>query len=270
MRAEAEGKIADRVSVNQALKHFVRDWSMEGALERKTFPCILSTLDTYSIGRNRSMTTPLKILVPGAGLGRLGYGIDRAGGFEVTLNEWSMYMNLAYRFVDSLPAGQYHSFHPFIESWSHHATTEDMQRAATFPDVSISKSSLVMVEGDFSTAFATQKNHYDFVVTHFFIDTARNLMDYLETIHDVLKSGAYWINTGPLLYGTGPWVQLSLDEIIAVIEDMGFVLEDLADTCGDHTFADEKVRWMPSIYGSNERALNMNGYRVQSWVARKL
>jgi carnosine N-methyltransferase len=191
-------------------------------------------------------------------------------GFEVTLNEWSMYMNLAYRFLETFSTPGSHSYHPFIDSFSHHATTGDQQRAVTFPDTHVDSSSVVMVEGDFSTIFASSKNHFDFVVTHFFIDTARNLMNYLETIRDVLKSGGYWINSGPLLYGTGPWVQLSLEEIIAVAKDMGFEFMDMDAGCGELTFPDEKVRWMAGIYGSNERALHMNGYRVQSWVARKL
>ena len=181
-------------------------------------------------------------------------------------------MNIAYRFIESLNSNHmdHYSFHPFVDSWSHHATTKDMQRAVSFPDVPVDSSSVVMIEGDFAQAVGHQKGHYDFVITHFFIDTARNLMNYFETIYSVLQKGGYWINSGPLLYGTGPWVQLSLDEIIAVSKDMGFEFVELGEGCGELTFPDEKVRWMAGIYGSNERALHMNGYRVQSWVARKL
>ena len=73
--AEAKGEVAERISVSQALKHFVRDWSAEGEHERKTFSCILDTIDHYSAGANRSVEKPLKVLLPGAGLGRLGYEI---------------------------------------------------------------------------------------------------------------------------------------------------------------------------------------------------
>lgn len=37
---------------------------------------------------------------------------------------------------------------------------------------------------------------WDAVVTCFFIDTAKNIVDYLETIHKVLKTGGVWINAG--------------------------------------------------------------------------
>ena len=72
---EAKGQVAERMSVSQALKHFVRDWSTEGAHERKTFSCILDTITQYSAGKNRSVDRPMKVLLPGAGLGRLGYEI---------------------------------------------------------------------------------------------------------------------------------------------------------------------------------------------------
>ena len=40
----------------------------------------------------------------------------------------------------------------------------------------------------------------DCVVTCFFIDCAHNILQFVQTIHQVLKSGGTWINLGPLLY----------------------------------------------------------------------
>lgn len=34
------------------------------------------------------------------------------------------------------------------------------------------------------------------VVTCFFIDTATNILSYIETIHKILKEGGTWINIG--------------------------------------------------------------------------
>ncbi|KAH8667188.1 N2227-like protein-domain-containing protein [Ilyonectria robusta] len=266
---ESTGKKADKIAVSQSLKHIVRDWTKPGAHERDgPFQCLLKTLEQMFPGRD-STSAPIKALLPGAGLGRLGYDIANLGGFDVTLNEWSMYMNVAYRFLESHRARHTESLHPFIDGWSHHATEADMHRKLSFPDVDINASSVVMVEGDFTTAFQNQAGNYDVVVTYFFIDTARNLMSYFDTIKKVLKPGGYWINLGPLLYGTGPFVQLSLEEIVLVTEAMGFQYLDTDESCGDLTLPDRKVRGMEGIYGFDDRALTKSAYNAQFWVARR-
>lgn len=178
-------------------------------------------------------------------------------------------MNLAYRYLEANPRANSHTAHPFVEGWSHHATTSDMMRAVTFPDKAVNTSAVLLVEGDFTRAFAHQHGHYDALVTHFFIDTARNLLSYFETIHALIKPGGYWVNFGPLLYGTGPWVQLTLDEVIAVVEAMGFEFLEAPDVCGELTFPDQKIRWRHAAYGFNERALTTHAYKAQAWVMRK-
>lgn len=77
--AEAGGKTAERVSVSQALKHFARDWAADGEHERvATFPQILETLEERF--PNRSDENPIRVLVPGAGVGRLAHDIADLGG----------------------------------------------------------------------------------------------------------------------------------------------------------------------------------------------
>ncbi|CBF84632.1 uncharacterized protein ANIA_11151 [Aspergillus nidulans FGSC A4] len=276
---EKEKKGADRTSVVQAMKHFVRDWSDEGLFEREgAFRCILDSISGIERGGEER---PVSVLVPGAGAGRLGYEIDALGGFEVTINEWSAYMNLIHRYVVQINAPESLVYHPYIDWWSHHATTSDMQRGVSFPD-SIprpsSKASIVMIEGDFTTIFEdADSSTYDIIVTLFFIDTARNLLNYLETIYRLLKPGGRWINLGPLLYGTGPWLQLSLDEIVKLSEALGFEFEvDVSDqagiVCGTLTQGEGlggKVRSMYVPYGQNKRGLSRNAYDAQFWRARK-
>lgn len=179
-----------------------------------------------------------------------------------------MYMNVAYRFLENSTTPNSFAIHPFIDGMSHHVSTSDMLRKVTAPDISPNPT-VLLVEGDFNNAFNDQGGYYDVIVTHFFIDTARNLMSYFDTIQFLLKTGGKWINFGPLLYGTAPFVQLSLDEIIAVIEEMGFILEDIGDECGDLTFKDKKVRSTESEYGFNSKALTKNAYAAQVWVATK-
>ena len=37
---------------------------------------------------------------------------------------------------------------------------------------------------------------FDCVACCYFIDTANNVIEYLQTIHKILKPGGYWINFG--------------------------------------------------------------------------
>jgi hypothetical protein len=72
---------------------------------------------------------------------------------------------------------------------------------------------------------------FDAVVTCFFIDTAHNILEYLEVIHGVLKPGGVWIHLGPLLWhwaDGGSWedrsIELSLDDVQAAAQLMGLEL----------------------------------------------
>ncbi|KAL4925536.1 N2227-like protein-domain-containing protein [Aspergillus undulatus] len=273
---EKEKKGPDRTSVVQAMKHFVRDWSEEGRFEREDANrCILDNLS----GVERSEEKPIRVLAPGAGAGRLGYEIDALGGFEVTINEWSAYMNLVHRYATQISTPNSLTYYPYIDWWSHHATTADMQRGVSFPDwiPSTATSNIVMAEGDFTTLFPDDSGQYDVIVTLFFIDTARNLMSYLETIHRLLKTGGTWINLGPLLYGTGPWLQLSVDEIVKLSEALGFEFdvydEKEPGVCGTPTPGeglDGKARSMYVPYAQNSKGLSRNAYDAQFWRARKV
>lgn len=187
------------------------------------------------------------------------------------MNEWSMYMNLVYRQLTHepiVPNGQ--SYHPWLDWWSHHATTADMLRSVSFPDTAIDNSAVLLVEGDFTTVFNGENERYDVVTTLFFIDTARNLLSYLETIHRLLRPGGIWLNLGPLLYGTAPFIQLSLDEIIALAEKVGFRIEDTDERCGYPSVEGLKVRAKEVAYGRNPRGLGKNAYLAQSWRAVKI
>lgn len=70
---------------------------------------------------------------------------------------------------------------------------------------------------------------FDAVVTCFFIDTAHNVIEYLEVISKVLRPGGLWINLGPLLWhwaDSGPdemSLELPLSEIHRLAQLMGFV-----------------------------------------------
>ena len=70
----------DHAKVREALKHFVRDWSGEGRRERgQAFGLVLDALRRLEsdVSRRREK----RVLVPGAGLGRLAWEISQLGSF---------------------------------------------------------------------------------------------------------------------------------------------------------------------------------------------
>lgn len=184
-------------------------------------------------------------------------------------------MIAAYRYLEARSAPGSIVFHPFIDSLSHHATSANMMHPVCVPEKQFDVSRVLMVEGDFTQIFSDAEGTYDVIITHFFIDTARNLMSYFETIHQLLRPGGHWINFGPLLYGSGPFVQLSLDEIVLISEAMGFDFQDLPETCGAQSLpgtagALSKVRSKYAAYGFDERELKRNAYMAQAWLSRKV
>lgn len=89
----------DMDKVQSTLKQFVRDWSEDGRQERRQcYDPILDELESIygnltSIQRSRT-----KVLVPGAGLGRLAYEIA-SRGFVCQGNEFSLYMLMGSNYV---------------------------------------------------------------------------------------------------------------------------------------------------------------------------
>lgn len=68
------------------------------------------------------------------------------------------------------------------------------------------------------------------VATCFFIDTAHNIVEYLQTIYAILKKGGLWVNVGPLLYHYSEMagetsIELTWEEVLAVARQIGFSIE---------------------------------------------
>ncbi|KAI5358907.1 putative carnosine N-methyltransferase, S-adenosyl-L-methionine-dependent methyltransferase [Septoria linicola] len=268
---DGKPKSVIRTTVSQSLKHMVRDWSPEGHPEREaTFPFILNALSTHLPPPPDN--TKYSILVPGSGLGALAHEISLLGPYtSVTSNELSASMNMASRYLTSLPSSHGPiTLHPFLESWSHARTRHELIHPVTIQPPTTPTETL-LIEGDFTSKFIHSTGTFHAIATLFFIDTARNLVAYLETIHALLRPGGIWINVGPLLYGTAPLVQLSLEEIIAVAEGIGFDFEIMhhGEGEGGEESLGGKVEQREVLYNFNASTLYKHGYVAQCWVARK-
>jgi len=229
----------DMDKVQSTLKQIVRDWSSAGAAEReKCHGLILAKLlSLYPEGERRDK----KVLVPGAGLGRLAFDIAKLG-FECQGNEFSLYMLFTSNFIlNKCSAVNCFKVFPYIHGFSNNKTAQDQLMSATFPDVDPNELSedakFSMAAGDFLEVYNDPEyvSSRDCVITSFFLDCAHNIVEFIETIHRVLKTGGTWINMGPLLYHFSDIpgeqsIEPSLDMIRGIIVDMGF--EFLAEEDG--------------------------------------
>ncbi|XP_016137358.1 carnosine N-methyltransferase-like [Sinocyclocheilus grahami] len=211
-----------------------------------------------------SDVSQVRVLVPGAGLGRLAWEIAHLG-YSCQGNEWSFFMLFSSNFVlNRCDKENALTLYPWIHQFSNNKMSSDQTRPVSFPDVNPQSlpadSDFSMVAGDFQEVYSDPEM-WDCVATCFFIDTAHNVLDYIETIWNILKPGGVWINLGPLLYHYENManefsIELSYEEIKAVILKYGFVLE----------FERESV---PSTYTENDRSMLKYLYDCIFFIIRK-
>lgn len=223
--------------VRSTFASIARDWSSEGADERAI--CYGPLLDALA----KRWPTPesragVRVLTPGAGLGRLTYEVARMG-FSSQGNEFSFFMLVMSSFIlnNTQNAGQY-TVHPYVRGSLNLRCAEDRPRAIKIPDVfpgdtSNGKMDMSMTAGDFLEIYSSEDNNAQWgaVVSAFFIDTAHNIFDYIDTIRYMIKPGGIWVNLGPLLYHFSEMenefsVDLAWDEVRAAIEKSGFRIKE--------------------------------------------
>ncbi|XP_004072743.2 carnosine N-methyltransferase [Oryzias latipes] len=254
----------DMDKLKSTIKQFVRDWSEVGQAERdscyrpiieevqRLFPC-----DEYDVSK-------VSVLVPGAGLGRLAWEIAQLG-YTCQGNEWSFFMLFSSNFVlNRCEKVNALTLYPWIHQFSNNKKLSDQVRPITFPDVNPQRlpdnSDFSMVAGDFVEVY-TEPESWDCVATCFFIDTAHNVLEYLEKIWKILKPGGAWINLGPLLYhfenmANELSIELCYEDIRAAMVKLGFIVEVEKES-------------MQTTYTENDRSMLRYVYDCVFFVARK-
>jgi carnosine N-methyltransferase len=143
-----------------------------------------------------------------------------------------------------------------------------------------------MTTGDFCVLYSQTeyKNSFDVVATVFFIDTAPNIIRYIEAVRNCLKQGGIWINLGPLLWHHAPGknddderegnkknkvqvddagvgdpgsIELTNEEVLALVEHFGFTVER------------QETGMFETGYMTNPRSMLQSNYRPSFWIARK-
>ncbi|KAL1841937.1 hypothetical protein VTJ49DRAFT_6328 [Mycothermus thermophilus] len=292
-------KPGDVEKARSTLRQFYRDWSAEGAREREAcFGPVMRAIAAERAARGPD-APPLKVLVPGAGLGRLVFELCRAG-CDAEGNEISYHQLLASSYIlNCCPRAGHHTIYPWIHTFSNHKTRANHLRGYAVPDVHCASEltrteevegrpvgTMSMSAADFLCLYAQEDraDAYDAVASVFFLDTAPNLIRYLETIFHCLKPGGILVNIGPLLWHFEGRVwdrdehddvstegghsrdisgiadpgnfELTNEEVMALVKDIGF--EVLEHETG-----------IEAPYILDTESMLQTSYRASAWVARK-
>ncbi|KAJ6846566.1 carnosine N-methyltransferase-like [Iris pallida] len=260
--------LVDVDKVRCIIRNIVRDWAPEGQKERDQ--CYKPILEELSrLFPVRCKERPPSCLVPGAGLGRLALEISCLG-FESQGNEFSYYMMICSSFIlnHTQVAGEW-TIHPWVHSNCNSLSDDDQLRPVSFPDIHPASAGITegfsMCGGDFVEVYndVNQEASWDVVVTCFFLDTAHNIVEYIEIISKIVRDGGVWINLGPLLYHFadtyGPDDDMSVE----------ISLEDLKNIAFHYGFELEMEKIVETTYTANPRSMMRNHYFAAFWTMRK-
>lgn len=282
-----------RTTINQ----LYRDWSAEGAPERDA--CHGPVLrDVEKLFGHTPQRGDVKILIPGAGLGRLVFEICMQG-YTVQGNEISYHQLLASAWVlNHVQRARQFALFPFALEFNNLVSRTQQLRVVSIPDVHpatelmraselgvpLAFERMSMTASDFVVLYGDEAHQgaFDAVATVFFVDTAPNVVRYVEVVRNCLRQGGMWINIGPLLWHFGDRapkegaegrergqerdqegidepgsVELTVEEVIMLVESMGFEIEM------------QEVRDEGAGYIQDPESLLRNVYRLSHWVARK-
>ncbi|XP_031635197.1 carnosine N-methyltransferase [Contarinia nasturtii] len=257
-------RLQDMDKVQVTLKQFARDWSADGEEERQQcYAPIINEIEKF-YNADKIDISKIRILVPGAGLGRLTYELAYRG-YYCEGNEFSLFMLVASNFVlnKCIVENQY-TIYPYVHQYVNNLHRKDQVIPVQFPDVSPTKAKpkggFNMVAGDFLQVYNTS-NYWDCVATCFFIDCANNIIEFVETIYKILRPGAIWVNLGPLLYhysdvsGEGS-IEPSYEDLLLIIRGVGFTI--LKNETG-----------MKTKYAQNPRSMQQSEYLSVFFVCQK-
>ncbi|KAL3700342.1 hypothetical protein R1sor_018364 [Riccia sorocarpa] len=261
---------ADVEKVRCIIRNIVRDWTEEGVTEREEcYTPILKELE--DLFPDRSRKRPPACLVPGAGLGRLAFEISRLG-FETQGNEFSYYMMICSSFILNWTQEPLEwVIYPWIHSNCNTISDEDQLRPVRFPDLHPGSAEITegfsMCAGDFVEVYRhpDQRETWDAVVTCFFIDTAHNVVDYVEIISRILKPGGIWVNLGPLLYHFADAHMCTSDDEMSV----EICLNDVKRIAALYGLVLKKEKVINTTYSSNIKSMMQNRYYAAFWTMIK-
>ena len=225
------------------IRHFfmsclMRDWTLESKPERdNNYGNVLKELKKYFNYDNKELMKKnnYKVLVPGTGCSRMAFELAKRG-FDVEANDFCYIYILCDDYLFNYSHKNEFQFCPSIHSFNNHYSESSVIKRYSFPDVDIKdelekaeSKPIKFIKGDFLLRYKGKKDIYDCIITLFFIDVSKNIVEYVEIMHDLLKKGGVWINLGCLDYYHSKYndsIDLTWDELRLVIQNYDFELKN--------------------------------------------
>ena len=287
----------------QVIHHTARDWTVGAAPCRdETILWIVRAIVQYYTrdGGSNDGRNDLRVLIPGAGLGRLAYEVATCKDLivkgvvpHVEANDSSVTMIFAAQNVIKMLQQQYQhqqeenrqlqsAIYPFLSDLQvNEIDARKRFEMEVFPDEHAVDSykcyhdltgthpNLSFTVGDFVSTYSQQskQNQYDVVATSFFIDTATNIYEYIYIMKHMLDTNGVWVNCGPVQWHPCALLRPTVEQLKDMLQVAGFELISWS-------VADEAVAYRhPDDVGGKgleARYTRSEAYRPLQFVARLL
>ena len=295
----------------QVIHHTARDWTLGAApCREETILWIVRAIVQYYTPQHHDDGSSndgydhchLRVLIPGAGLGRLAYEVSTCRdliekGVEpcVEANDSSVTMIFAAQNVINMLQQQQQQeqeheddnrqllqsdIYPFLsDPQVNEIDARKRFEMEVFPDEHAINSykhyhdltgthpNLSFTIGDFVSTYSQQskQNQYDVVATSFFIDTATNIYEYIYIMKHVLDTNGIWVNCGPVQWHPCALLRPTVEQLKDMLQMAGFELISWS-------IADEIVAYRhPDDVGGTgleARYTRSEAYRPLRFVAR--
>jgi carnosine N-methyltransferase len=249
------------------MRCLMRDWTLESKPERdNNYGNVLKEVKKYFNYDDKTLMKKnnYKALVPGTGCSRMAFELAKRG-FEVEANDFCFIYILCDDYLFNYSHKNEFQFCPGIHSFSSSYNEASVIQRYSFPDVDIREElekseakPITFIKGDFLLKYKGIKDQYDLIVTLFFIDVSKNIIEFVEIMHDLLKKGGIWVNLGCLDYYHSKdhnSIDLTWDELRLVIQNYDFEIKN------------EATEFVP--YGVKEGLMISHSYGTVFFTAMK-
>lgn len=231
---EAEEKQVLSREVRRGFALLARDWSSLGKEERTVCyePLIDAVESAYTEASRamRSLTrSGFRVLVPGAGAGRLPWELVRRG-FVVEGCEMSFTALLVGNYVLNSTSGERTTkIYPFAHEHSNVRSSGAATRPVEIPDVNPKDiphvADFAIRAANFVEAYDGQDNSWDAVASCMAFDLSDAVIEHVRRVSQILKPGGVWTFVGPIPCldgGQVDGIHISVEEFMGIVRKSGF------------------------------------------------